>query len=188
MQLATRGDSAAFAVVYSRHAPLALGLANRLLADRTLAEDVTHDAFLTVWRNCRHYRAERGSVRAWLLGILRHRAIDVQRRALVRERGEARILGLEPREPVADLTEAEADRRDRARAVRSALAALPVGQREAITLAYLGDLTHAEIAEKLQVPLGTVKGRIRLGLEKLRRGADAHAMDAMGPLEPDSNR
>lgn len=180
MALAKRGDAEAFALIYSRHASLALALARRLVGDRALAEDITQDAFLTVWRNCSHYRAERGSARSWLLGILRHRAIDVQRRAGARERGQARIAGFEQREPVAELTEAEVERRDEARLVREALADLPAGQRQVIVLAYAGGLTQPEIADKLDVPLGTVKGRIRLGLERLRRDGDVDALGTDG--------
>lgn len=173
MQLVKRGDTAAFAVVYSRHASVALALAKRLVGERALAEDVTQDAFITLWRNRSRYRAERGSVRAWLLGILRHRAIDVERRRRVGRRAQSRTADVAQREPVADMTDVEAERREEALILRAELAALPVAQRHAIVLAFLGGMTHPEIARQLDIPVGTVKGRIRLGLAKLQQAVAA---------------
>jgi len=160
-------NKAALEIVYERHACAALGLARRIVSDHTLAEDVTQEAFISVWRNCDLYRPERGSVRAWVLGITRHRAIDALRRRATQTRLNAAQL-LAEEAPSVDLTATEALRRDDTRAAQVALRALPDDQRRAIELAYYAGLTQTEIAAKLGVPLGTVKGRIRLGLGKLR--------------------
>jgi RNA polymerase sigma-70 factor (ECF subfamily) len=161
-------DVEAFELLYDRHGAAAYSLAYRIVGDRTLAEDVTQEAFLAVWRGSAGYSPERGSVRNWLLGIVHHRSIDAIRRSLVHERRRAGERVLE-REPDRALTDVEAVRRDEARSVRAALEALPRDQLRVIELAYFGGFTHAQIAELLDMPLGTVKGRMRLGLERMRR-------------------
>jgi RNA polymerase sigma-70 factor (ECF subfamily) len=171
MTLVERKRADAFEVLYDRHGGAAYSLAHRIVGDPGVAEDVTQEAFLSLWRSGARYDAARGSVRSWMLGIVRNRAIDMLRRAA----GPAPKLDLDD-EGVLDsqaseeLTEAEAIRRDTARRLRGVLSELPREQSEVIGLAYFGGFTHAEIAEMLGMPLGTVKGRMRLGLEKVKAG------------------
>jgi RNA polymerase sigma-70 factor, ECF subfamily len=167
MQLVRRGRAAAFELVYERHASAAFSLAYRIVGTRNGAEDVSQEAFLNVWRSGARYDAGRGSVRSWLLGIVHHRAIDHLRRAAVHDKRRASDEGLEERFEAPERTDAEVARRDEARAVRSAMDELPVEQLQVIELAYFGGFTHTEIAELIETPVGTVKGRMRLGLKKL---------------------
>ncbi len=169
MQRVQQGDPRAFELVYDRHGGPAFSLAYRMVGNRAGAEDITQEAFLSIWRSRERYRRDRGSVRTWVLGIVHHRAIDALRRNLVHDRRRASAEGLEEREEAAELTDVEVVRRDEARTVRSALEELPVEQCRVIELAYFGGFTQTEIASMLDTPIGTVKGRMRLGLEKLRR-------------------
>jgi RNA polymerase sigma-70 factor (ECF subfamily) len=167
--LVERKDPAAFEIMYDRHGGAAYSLAYRIVGDRGTAEDVTQEAFLSLWRSKARYDRTRGSVRTWLLGIVRNRAIDVLRR----EAGRAPSVSLDLERlpsagPAAELTDTEALRHEAAREVRGALSALPDDQLKVIELAYFGGLTHSEIAEFLGMPLGTVKGRMRLAMEKIR--------------------
>ena len=168
MQLIRRGDSRAFEVIYERHSPAAFSLAYRMTGTRGLAEDVAQDAFLSIWRSGARYERARGSVRTWVLGIVHNRAIDALRRGMVHDRRRASDEGLEERFEARERTDVEAARHDEAREVRTALGTLPPDQLKVIELAYFGGFTHTEIAEMLDMPVGTVKGRMRLGLEKLR--------------------
>jgi RNA polymerase sigma-70 factor, ECF subfamily len=168
MQLVRRGHAAAFEVVYDRHTDAAFSLAYRMCAQRGLAEDVVQEAFVSLWRSGARYDRNRGSVRTWILGIVHNRAIDALRRRSVRERGRVRDEGIEERLPSPDLTDLEYARRDEAREVRDALERLPDEQRRVIELAYFGGMTHVQIAAMLELPVGTIKGRMRLGLAKMR--------------------
>jgi RNA polymerase sigma-70 factor (ECF subfamily) len=168
MQLVRSGDARAFELVYERHSGAAFSLAYRMVGSRTLAQDVTQEAFLSLWRSGARYQRERGSVRTWVLGIVHHRAIDQLRRSSVHDRRRAGDEGIEERFEARERTENEVARRAEARAVRSALDTLPAEQCQVIELAYFGGFTHTEIASMLETPVGTVKGRMRLGLEKLR--------------------
>jgi len=167
MQLVRRGRPAAFDVVYERHASAAYSLAYRIVGTRNGAEDVSQEAFLSIWRSGARYDRARGSVRTWVLGIVHHRAIDHLRRAMVHNRRRASDEGIQERFEAPERTDAEVARRDEARAVRGAMDALPSEQSQVIELAYFGGFTHTEIADMLQTPVGTVKGRMRLGLKKL---------------------
>jgi RNA polymerase sigma-70 factor (ECF subfamily) len=160
----------AFEVFYERHAGAAYSLAHRIVGDPKLAEDVTQEAFLSIWRSRSRHDSARGSVRTWTLGVVRHRAIDAIRRETSGRVPPLDLRGDEllEQEPGSDETEAEAIRRDTARRVRGALDELPDEQARVIELAYFGGFSQAEIAEMLGLPLGTVKGRTRLGLEKVR--------------------
>src|SRR5919205_485596 len=153
MQLVRRGDTTAFEVVYERHATAAFSLAYRMTGTRNVAEDGVQEAFLSLWRSGARYDRTRGSVRTWVLGIVHNRASDE---------------GIEERLESGERTDVEAARRDEAREVRSALRALPAEQSRVIELAYFGGFSHSEIAEMLDTPIGTVKGRMRLGLQKMR--------------------
>jgi RNA polymerase sigma-70 factor (ECF subfamily) len=168
MQLVYRGNAAAFEVVYDRHADAAYSLALRMCGQRSLAEDIVQEAFLSVWRSGARYDRNRGSVRTWTLGIVHNRAIDALRRRAVRDRSIVVDEGIEERVPARERTELEFARRDEAREIREALQQLPREQSHVIELAYFGGLTHVEIASMLDTPIGTVKGRMRLGLEKMR--------------------
>lgn len=169
MTLVERRNADAFAILYDRHGGAAYSLAHRIVGDSELAQDVTQEAFISVWRSGARFDATRGSVRSWTLGIVRNRAIDALRRAAAPGRKLAfdddAVLESEEAE---ERTDAEAIRRATAQRVRGALGELPAEQSEVIGLAYFGGFTHSEIAEMLGMPLGTVKGRMRLGLEKIR--------------------
>jgi RNA polymerase sigma-70 factor (ECF subfamily) len=159
----------AFEVFYDRHGGVAYSLAYRIVGERGAAEDVVQEAFISIWRSGARYDAARGSVRTWMLGIVRNRAIDFLRS----KAGRAPKLDFDDdsileHRPAAELTDSEALRRETAQEVRGALDELPGEQAKVIQLAYFGGFSHSEIAGMLGVPLGTVKGRMRLGLEKIR--------------------
>jgi RNA polymerase sigma-70 factor, ECF subfamily len=168
MQLVRKGEAEAFETVYERHATAAFSLAYRMTGTRGLAEDVVQEAFISLWRSGARYDRARGSVRTWVLGIVHNRAIDALRRSGVHERRRASDEGIEERFESGERTDVQAARRDEARELRAALEALPAEQSKVIELAYFGGFSHSEIATMLGTPVGTVKGRMRLGLEKLR--------------------
>jgi len=162
-------DPVAFEIFYDRHAGAAYSLAYRIVGDRQSAEDVTQEALISIWRSGARFDRARGSVRAWTLGIVRNRAIDLLRRDSGRApRPAFDSEELLERTPSDDLTDVEALRRETARQVRGAISGLPEEQSKVIGLAYFGGFTHSEIAKMLNEPLGTIKGRMRLGMEKIR--------------------
>ena len=168
MERLKAGDDGAFAALYSRYATVAYAIASRIVRDRAQVEDVVQEAFTDVWTKCGHYKAERGSPRSWMLAIVHNRAIDAVRR---QQTQTARIVHDEhagERQQPAPAIDMEAMARERARSTRAALATLPPAQRTAIGLAYFGGLTQEQVAHTLGTPLGTVKGRTRLGLARLR--------------------
>ena len=175
MHLVRDGDARAFELIYDRHGGAAFSLAYRMVGDRAIAEDITQESFLSMWRSRVRYDRERGSVRAWVLGIVHHRTIDALRRNLVHDRRRASAEGLEERQEAPDRTDVEVARRDEARTVREAMQSLPDEQHQVIRLAYFGGFTHTQIAEMLEMPVGTVKGRMRLGLDKMRRALATEA-------------
>jgi RNA polymerase sigma-70 factor, ECF subfamily len=168
MQLVGGGNPRAFEVLYDRHGGAAFSLAYRMVGNRVTAEDITQEGFLSIWRSRLRYDPARGSVRTWVLGIVHNRAIDALRHGAVHERRREAIEGVEERHEAPERTDVEAARREEARSIRSALGALPDEQRRTIELAYFGGFSHSQIAELLDEPIGTVKGRMRLGLDKLR--------------------
>ncbi|MGI8411287.1 MAG: RNA polymerase sigma factor [Solirubrobacteraceae bacterium] len=168
MQLVRDGDARAFEVIFDRHAGAAFSLAYRMCGRRTMAEDVVQEAFLSLWRSGARYDRARGSVRSWVLGVVHNRAIDAFRREVVKDRRDVHDDGIAERLPALQMTDTEVERRDDARQVRGALGELPPDQRQVIELAYFGGFTHSQIAKILDLPAGTVKGRMRLGLTKLR--------------------
>lgn len=166
-------DASALTALYDRFAPALYAVAFRIAGERSDAEEIVLDTFTQAWREADRFRAERGSVMGWLTMICRSRALD-----LVRGRGRRARLG-----PAAAAAEPEAapamgrgapeshatvEQAERQVAVTQALGALPAPQREAIELAYYEGLSHSEIAERLGEPLGTVKTRVRLAMQKLR--------------------
>jgi RNA polymerase sigma-70 factor (ECF subfamily) len=173
MQLVMRGQAAAFELIYERHAQAAFSLAYRMAGSRGVAEDVVQESFLSIWRSGARYERARGSVRTWVLGIVHHRAIDALRRSHVHERRRASDEGLEEKLETGERTDVEAARHEEAAAVRAALGHLPSEQSQVIELAYFGGFTHTEIAAMLETPVGTIKGRMRLGLEKMRHALGA---------------
>src|SRR6266536_2538024 len=161
-----RGDQAALGALYDRYAALAMGLANQIVRDRAVAEEVVQDAFVAAWRRAATYHPDRGEPRTWLLSIVRNRSVDRLRGAAARVRSEPlEVAGQAVGD--ADVWAAVWSGLER-REIVAALAGLPPDQREAIELAFFGGLTHVEVAEKTGAPLGTVKGRMRLALRRLR--------------------
>jgi RNA polymerase sigma-70 factor, ECF subfamily len=167
--LIARHDEAALGTLYDRYSRLAFSLAMRIVGERSLAEEITSDAFVSVWRSAGSFAAERGRFVTWLLSVVRHRAIDELRRLNVRPEGNAVELN-EALQSTAlpDGLDELMDVRQRQTVVRSALASLPTPQRQALELAYFGGLTQQEISDKTGTPLGTIKTRMRLGLLKMQ--------------------
>lgn len=164
------GDQAAFAALYDRLSGVLLAVARRILGDKAEAEDVVHDAFVSIWEKASAFDPARGSPVAWALTLVRHRAIDRVRSR--RRRGDLLAASapddLGFHEPAGDEAPLAADLAERATLVRSALSDLPAEQRRALELAFFSGLTHDQIARRLDSPLGTVKARIRRGLLALR--------------------
>ncbi len=183
MQLVRHGEAPAFEVVYERHSGAAFSLAYRMCGKRSIAEDVVQESFLSLWRSGARYDRTRGSVRTWVLGIVHNRAIDALRRSVVHDRRRASDEGIEERFEAPERTDVEVARRDEAREIRSALEELPAEQSRVIELAYFGGFTHTEIASMLDTPIGTVKGRMRLGLAKMRGHLSAQMEGFSGPRE-----
>ena len=171
-----------FAEFYDRHSKAAYSLARYMLGP-TGAEDVVQEAFLSLWRSAPRYDPSRGAARTWLLAMVRNRGIDSLRHRSAGERRRTAMEALEDRIAVPHATPddviGDITRHEHATQVRAALAALPAEQRRVLELAYFGGWSQAEIAEYVEVPLGTIKGRARLGLEKLR--------DALGAVAPLAN-
>jgi RNA polymerase sigma-70 factor (ECF subfamily) len=168
MGLVQDGDARAFEVIFDRHGDVAFSLAYRMCGRRAMAEDVVQEAFLSLWRSGARYDRTRGSVRSWVLGVVHNRAIDLFRRDTVRAGKDVSDEDAVQRLASDESIEREVQRREDATRVRAALAELPGEQRQVIELAYFGGFSHSQIAEMLSLPAGTVKGRMRLGLTKLR--------------------
>jgi RNA polymerase sigma-70 factor (ECF subfamily) len=166
------GEAQSFESFYTRHRSVAFGVAMHILNDHGLADDAMQEAFLGFWRNRDRYRPEPSAGRALLLTIVRNRAIDSWRREHLR-RGEPDDEARLALVCAADDTASQVILSDEIRNVRRTLEQLPSEQRSVIELGYFEGLTHAEIAATLRVPLGTAKGRMRLGLDKLRASADS---------------
>jgi RNA polymerase sigma-70 factor (ECF subfamily) len=170
MPLVGARDPEALAVLYDRHGGVAFSLAYRIVGEQAAAEDVTQEAFITIWRNGGRFDAARGSVRSWMLTIVRNRAIDALRSRATKapklDFDDEAVLEQRPSgEP---MTDEKTERRETARELRDVLRLLPREQSSAIELAYFGGFTQSQISGLLDLPLGTVKGRLRLGLEKIR--------------------
>jgi len=167
MPLVNNGAPKAFAALYDRHSQAAYCLAYRMMGEKQAAEDLAQEAFIKVWRRAGSYRAQKGSVRTWILSIVHNRGIDQLRshasRRRTQEKIEASAASSQPSEAFA-----ETWRNTQSEQVREALNTLPKEQLKILELAYFSGYTHVQIAELLNVPLGTVKGRMRLGLQKMR--------------------
>jgi RNA polymerase sigma-70 factor, ECF subfamily len=175
ISLVEANDAQAFAVLYDRHSRAAYSLAYRMMGKRQAAEDLVQDAFLKVWRAAGSYRAERGSVRTWLLSIVHNRGIDQLRSLASHRRTQDRIEASAPKSQPSEAF-AESWRNSQSEQVREALKTLPPEQLKILELAYFSGYTHVEIAKLLGLPLGTVKGRMRLGLKKVRDYFDLRDM------------
>ena len=159
------GDERALADLYDRFGRVAYGLALRVVRDPALAQDAVQDAFLAAWRTAASFDSRRGKAQTWLLTLVHRRAVDVVRRE---DRRRAEQLADDAPAAASAATDEEAAIREQRRTVQAALARLPPDQREALELAYYGGLTQAELAERLGIPLGTVKSRVFAGLARLR--------------------
>ena len=167
LSLVGQGDAEAFTILYDRYGRTAFFLAYRVMGERQAAEDLVQDAFLKLWRSATSYRPERSSVRTWLLSIVRNRGIDQLRAHASRRRTQDRIEALAPRSQPSEAF-AETWRNSQRDRVRDALNTLPPEQLKVLELAYFSGYTHVQVSELLDVPLGTIKGRMRLGLKKMR--------------------
>ena len=165
-----RGDEEAFRGLFRRYAQNATALARRVVRQPFLAEEIVQEAFLALWRDPAGYDQQRGSVKAWLMGMVHHRAVDaVRREESQRRRAEDVVVVVDlPAEDPADAVVDELDAPEERRAVRAALEELPVEQRQVIELMYFGGLSQSKIADRLSLPLGTVKSRTLLGMRRLR--------------------
>src|SRR5712691_1673105 len=173
------GAEWALETLYQRYHRYAYALAYRILRESTGAEDIVQEVFLSIWRKAASYQKQHGSVYSWLQAIVRHRAIDKVRSASHRDsqwtplqaEGEQDLPGEQP-----DVWE-EAWHQEQGQLIRGVLAQLPAEQRLVIEMAYFGGYTHAEIAEQKNIPLGTVKGRMRLGLQKMKHLLQERGLD-----------
>src|SRR3954469_25404935 len=167
-------DGSAFARLFEIHSPLTLGLIDRILGRRSEAEEVLQEVFLQIWMQADRYDGARSTPRGWILMLARSRALDrLRRRESARRREE--IVGEEGGEMVSPLGTERLESLEVKRQVSSALGALSPDQRRCIELASFEGRTHTQIAERLEAPLGTVKSRILLGMNKLRQALSAHA-------------
>ncbi len=168
------GDRTAFQNVYRMFSATAYGLALRVLRDEELAQDALQEAFTQVWTEASRFDSERASAKAWIMTIVHRRAVDrVRREEADRRRGQAWGIGQieTPHDSVAEIVELNAEHRR----VRSALAALSPIQRQALDLAYTRGLTQTQIAQQLDIPLGTAKTRLRDALQRLRQEMEVTA-------------
>jgi RNA polymerase sigma-70 factor (ECF subfamily) len=167
ISLVEAADADAFATLYDRHSSAAFSLAYRMMGERQASEDLTQDAFLSVWRGASSYRADRGSVRTWILSIVHNRGIDQIRSQASRRRTQDKIEASAPRSQPSEAF-AHTWRNSQRDQLREALDTLPPEQLKILELAYFSGYTHLQISDLLGLPLGTVKGRMRLGLKKIR--------------------
>ena len=171
LRLITQAQERALGELYDRYSRLVYSMALNALGDPAVAEEITQDVYLRIWNKAATYRAEQGKVSTWIASIARYRSIDVLRRLSVRPEGNRAnwVEGedFQTADPI-DI-EAEVELAQRKQLVRQAIAGLPEEQRIALSLAFFQGYSHSEIADILNQPLGTVKTRIRLGMQKLRQ-------------------
>ena len=173
------GDTQAFEVLYDRHSRAAYSLAYRMMNGRQAAEDLTQDAFLKVWRAATSYRVDRGGVRTWILSIVHNQGIDQLCSHASHRRTQDKVEASAPKSEPSEAF-AQSWRNSQRDQVREALNTLPQEQLKILELAYFSGYTHVELAELLDLPLGTVKGRMRLGLKKLRDHFEDRGIAATG--------
>ena len=164
------GDEEAFRSLFASYAPSAMALAVRVVRQTQLAEEIVQEAFLTLWRSPGVFDERRGSVKAWLMTMVHHRAVDVVRREEAqRRRSDEMVVGIreEAEDPTDAVVEAAAAPVERD-AIRRALRSLPDDQREVLELMYFDGLSQSQVAERTAVPLGTVKSRALLGMRRMR--------------------
>lgn len=175
-----QADVLAFEVIFDRHGGAAFSLAYRMCGRRAAAEDIVQETFLSLWRRGGRYERARGSVRSWVLGAVHNKAIDSFRHQTATAGRDVNADDALEQLAAPDRTDADAERRVEAGRVQGALARLPTDQRRVIELAYYGGFSHTQIADMLELPAGTVKGRMRLGLVKLRLSLGDPASAAAG--------
>lgn len=168
LALIASGDEPALGVIYDRYSGLVYTIALRVTGDRQTAEEVMQDVFQGVWQTAGSYQAGRGACAAWMVGIARHRAIDVSRSKRERARNREQTYDQDGFAETTGAPDPGLTDLDLREAVRAALDTLPPSQRQAVELAYYSGFTRVEIAERLGEPIGTIKTRLRLGLLKLR--------------------
>jgi RNA polymerase sigma-70 factor, ECF subfamily len=171
------GDHAAFSELYRRYSPSAFGLANRILGDQTMAEEVLQEVFLSVWRRAGAFDPARGSVRSWLFAQIHHRSVDVVRREEAERRRSRATVEPEATEEDVDNVIEESWLSARREHVKSALTSLPEEQRRVIELAYYNGLTQTQVADAMGVPLGTVKSRTLAAMRRLRGALAGNAVE-----------
>ena len=170
LRAVSAGEEEAFRSLFRRYGPNAMAVAQRIVRQRFLAEEIVQEVFLSVWREPQAYEERRGAFRSWLMAMVHHRAVDAVRREETQRRRAEELVGIESgwEEDPADRVAEEVDLPQERRAVRAAMNELPVEQREVVELMYFGGLSQSAIAERLSVPLGTVKSRTLLAMRKLR--------------------
>ena len=173
MQLVQADDVEALEQLFDTYGALAYRVAHSVCRDRHRAEEAVQDGFLSIWRSRSTYDASLGTFKSWSISVVRNRAIDLNRREATSHRNALANANRVATLPPSGSAEDEALARSDADTLRASLERLPEAQAEVITLAYYGELTHVEIAQRLSLSEGTVKGRMRLGLEKLRREMSA---------------
>jgi len=161
-------DALAFEVIFDRHAGAAFSLAYRMCGRQSIAEDIVQETFLSLWRRGGRFDQARGNLRSWVLGAVRNKAIDSFRHETAKTGRDISDDAAAEAIAARERTDREVERREETRHVRDALEQLPAAQRQVIELAYFGGFTHTEIAQMLDTPAGTVKGRMRLGLTRMR--------------------
>lgn len=164
----SEGDQAALADFYDQSNRLVFGMVMRIVNDRSAAEEITLDAYHQIWRQAQNFDSERGRPSSWLITIARNRAIDRLRSTKWARQGQTPIEDVTPFLATEGTPEESACTNEQQKLVRSALAQLKPDQRELIEIAFFAGLTHQEISDKLNLPLGTIKTRIRAGMMKLR--------------------
>jgi RNA polymerase sigma-70 factor, ECF subfamily len=164
------GEEWAVELFYDRYHRYAYSLAYHVVQDPTIAEDIVQEAFLSIWRKAASYQPKYGNVRSWLQAIVHHRAIDKVRESRHRSQQWVPLQTENEQDPPGEQPDVweEAWRDEQHHLIRTVLDQIPADQRQVIELAYFGGYTHAEIAEQWHIPLGTVKGRMRLGLQKMK--------------------
>lgn len=178
------GDAPSLMALYDRYNRLAFGLAYRILQQPAIAEEAVQDAFLLAWNRASSFDTSRGSnVRGWLMTIVHNRSIDIRRRDIDRKPSQVPLDDVEQRLASPDAWR-DVSTGITQTVMRNAVAALPADQRRTIELAYFEGLSQTEIADRESAPLGTVKGRMRLGIRKLRDSLSTYASDASdNPME-----